>query len=235
MKHMNFTECDRAILQSYDSIVEGLADYLGDACEIVLHSLEDYQSTVIKIANGHHTGRELGVPITNEALQMLSEIKDSNSKQAIHYFTKSKKNCSMKSSTIAIRGEAGKMIGFLCININLDESFSGFLQSFLPQPGLETRAQKGNCASSIEDMILETIERTIEAVDASPDITYANRNKHIIGLLYDRGVFNMRNAVTIVANTLKITKHTVYLHLRKSTPRNEQGNCKSGKQALYDA
>ncbi|WCF09808.1 PAS domain-containing protein [Paenibacillus thiaminolyticus] len=221
MKNINFTEYDRAILQSYDSFVEGLADYLGDASEIVLHSLEDYQNTVIKIANGHHAGRELGVPITNMALQMLSEIKHSNAKQGISYFTKSKNNRSMKSSMIAIRGEAGKIIGFMCININLDESFSGFLQTFLPQADLETRAQDENFAPSIKDMILETIERTIEAVDASPDISYANRNKHIIGLLYDRGVFNMRDAVTIVANMLKITKHTVYLHLRSCSQKRE--------------
>ncbi|WP_077997099.1 PAS domain-containing protein [Paenibacillus larvae] len=59
MMNIKFTEVDRSILQSYDSIVEGLADYLGDASEIVLHSLEDYQHSVIKIANGHHTGREI--------------------------------------------------------------------------------------------------------------------------------------------------------------------------------
>jgi predicted transcriptional regulator YheO len=223
MKNVNFTERDRAILQSYDSIVEGLADYLGDASEIVLHSLEDYQHSVVKIANGHHTGRELGAPITNLALQMLNEIERSNSKQAISYFTKSKNNTSMKSSTIAIRGDAGKIIGLLCININLDESFSGFLKTFMPQPEhFEARGQQEHFASSVEDMIHETIERTIEAVDSSPDISYANRNKHIIGLLHDRGVFNLRDAVTIVANTLKITKHTVYLHLRNHTPRNER-------------
>lgn len=222
MKNMHFTERDRAILQSYDSIVEGLADYLGDSSEIVLHSLEDYQHSVVKIANGHHTGRELGAPITNLALQMLNEIERSNSKQAISYFTKSKNNCMMKSSTIAIRGEEGKIIGLLCINLNLDDSFTGFLKTFMPQPDFESGRQQEHFASSVEDMIHETIERTIEAVDSSPDISYANRNKHIIGLLHDRGVFNMRDAVTIVANTLKITKHTVYLHLRNHTPKNER-------------
>ncbi|MGG4397389.1 transcriptional regulator [Paenibacillus thiaminolyticus] len=217
-----FTEQDRSILESYDSVVEGLADYLGDASEIVLHSLEDYQHSVIKIANGHHTGRELGAPITNLALQMLQEIEQSNSKQAISYFTRSKNNRLMKSSTIAIRGEAGKIIGLLCINMNLDEPFSQVLQAFVPHPDLESRGQTEHFASSVEDMIQETIERTIEAVDASPDISYANRNKHIIGLLYERGVFNMRDAVTIVANALKITKHTVYLHLRNHTSKSEK-------------
>ncbi len=222
MMNIKFTEVDRSILQSYDSIVEGLADYLGDDSEIVLHSLEDYQHSVIKIANGHHTGREIGAPITNLALEMLKEIEQSNSKQAVSYFTKSKNNRLMKSSTIAIRGEDDKIIGLLCINMNMDESFYGFLKAFMPFLDIETRGQQEHFANSVEEMILETIEQTIEAVDASPDISYANRNKHIIGLLYEKGVFNMRDAVTIVANALKITKHTVYLHLRNHTAKSEK-------------
>ncbi|MGG4193218.1 PAS domain-containing protein [Paenibacillus jamilae] len=217
-----FTERDHLILESYDAVVEGLANYLGPASEIVLHSLEDYQHSVVKIANGHHTGRELGAPITNIALQMLQEIEQSNGKQSLSYFTRSKNNRQMKSSTIAIRGDSGKIIGLLCINMNIDESFSDVLQTFLPQPDMEARGQSEHFASSVEDMIQETIERTIEEVDASPDISYANRNKHIIGLLHERGVFNLRDAVTLVSNALKITKHTVYLHLRNNASKGEK-------------
>ncbi|MDT8975293.1 PAS domain-containing protein [Paenibacillus sp. chi10] len=217
-----FTERDHLILESYDAVVEGLADYLGPASEIVLHSLEDYQHSVVKIANGHHTGRELGAPITNIALQMLQEIEQSHGKQSLSYFTRSKNNRQMKSSTIAIRGDSGKIIGLLCINMNIDESFADVLQTFLPQPDMEAREQSEHFASSVEDMIQETIERTIEEVDASPNISYANRNKHIIGLLHERGVFNLRDAVTLVANALKITKHTVYLHLRNNASKGEK-------------
>ncbi|GGG11939.1 helix-turn-helix transcriptional regulator [Paenibacillus aceti] len=217
-----FTERDHLILQSYEAVVEGLAEYLGSASEIVLHSLEDYQHSVIKIANGHHTGREIGAPITNIALQMLQEIEQSKVKKSLSYFTRSKNNRLMKSSTIAIWGDDGKIIGLLCINMNIDESFADVLQTFLPQPDMESRGQAEHFASSVEEMIQETIERTIEEVDASQEITYANRNKHIIGLLHERGVFNMRDAVTIVANALKISKHTVYLHLRNITSKAEK-------------
>lgn len=41
---------------------------------MVLHSLEDTEHSVIKIINGHHTGRTEGMPITDLALQMLEEI-----------------------------------------------------------------------------------------------------------------------------------------------------------------
>ena len=36
----------------------------------------------------------------------------------------------------------------------------------------------------------------------------------IIEILYQQGVFNMKNAVEHVAELLEISKNTVYLHLR---------------------
>ena len=74
---MKLTEIDRKILQSYDTVLDGLAEYLGEGCEIVLHSLENLEQSVIKIVNGHHTGRTIGAPITNLAMEMLEEIQAS--------------------------------------------------------------------------------------------------------------------------------------------------------------
>ena len=70
------TDTDRQILQSYRNLVRGLEDYLGDAYEIVLHSLESMENSVIAIANGHHTGRTEGSPITDLALYMLNSIQE---------------------------------------------------------------------------------------------------------------------------------------------------------------
>jgi len=66
-------------------MMEGLADYLGGGYEMVLHSLEDTEHSVIKIINGHHTGRTEGMPITDLALQMLEEIEKDGEKSYISY------------------------------------------------------------------------------------------------------------------------------------------------------
>ena len=52
-KTMSFTRMDRMVLESYKTLCEGLANYLGDGYEIVLHSLENYDNSVIKIINGY--------------------------------------------------------------------------------------------------------------------------------------------------------------------------------------
>ena len=74
-KTMSFTRMDRMVLESYKTLCEGLANYLGDGYEIVLHSLENYDNSVIKIINGYYTGRKEGAPITDLALHMLEDIR----------------------------------------------------------------------------------------------------------------------------------------------------------------
>ena len=45
-------------------------------------------------------------------------------------------------------------------------------------------------------------------------ITASNKNKMIVYLLDDYGIFNIKDAVIKVASLLNISKNTVYMHLR---------------------
>ena len=82
---MHLTKTDRAVLESYKILCDGLANYLGEGYEIALHSLENYDSSVIKIINGYYTGRKEGAPITDLALHMLEDIKRNKSTQSARF------------------------------------------------------------------------------------------------------------------------------------------------------
>ena len=73
---MKYSKTDRLILDSYAAMIEGLSTYLGSVYEISLHSLEDYNHSVVKIMNGYHSGRSAGAPLTDLALNMLKRIHD---------------------------------------------------------------------------------------------------------------------------------------------------------------
>ena len=79
-KYLVLTKTDRIILESYKVVLDGLSKYLGDGYELILHSLEDLEHSVIKIINGHYTGRVEGAPITDLALSMLNKIKEKRSR-----------------------------------------------------------------------------------------------------------------------------------------------------------
>lgn len=216
---MFFSEKDRMILETYKTIILGLADYLGENSEVVLHSLENLEKSVIMIA-GEHTGRKIGAPITDLALNMLKEINCSEKKPYQTYFTKNKNGKKMKSSTIAIYGENNRIIGLLCINLNLDCPFDDFIKDFIyPKEEININQIKNqylveNFSNDSEHLIEAIIEKISLEIRDNQEITISNKNKEIIKKLYEEGIFNMKDSVFKVAEYLNISKHTVYLHLR---------------------
>lgn len=211
---MKLTETDEKILKSYDTIVDGLAEYLGNSCEIVLHSLENLNQSVIKIVNGHHTGRKVGAPITNLALEMLNKIKQHEHKTSISYFTKNKQGEPLKSATIAIRGEKGRIIGLVCINFHLNTPLINFLSVFTYSGEMEADSHKEIFSDNRSDMMEEAMSRAKQVVFLDNTVLPSLKNRKIIQILHDEGIFNMKNSVEFVANQLDISKNTVYMHIR---------------------
>lgn len=214
---MVLSDIDRQILSSYKAMVDSLADYLSPSSEVVLHSLEDYNNSVIKIANGHHTGRKIGAPITDIALKMLSEIKNSDDKTCKTYFTRAKNGNSLKSNTTAIYGEKGKIIGLLCMNLNLDTSFVDFVRCFFPDKDQTAQNSQENneiFANSTNELVLSALDNIVFEVNNDSFVSSINKNKEIIKRLHDKGIFNIKDSPNLVADYLKISKNTVYLHLR---------------------
>ncbi|ABN74725.1 MULTISPECIES: helix-turn-helix transcriptional regulator [Actinobacillus] len=217
-KFQTFSEEDHAILASYFPIVDGIAALIGDHCEIVLHSLEFLENSAIYIANGHNTDRKIGSPLTDKALKSLHQMKtDSVSKP---YFTRSKGGVLMKSVTIAIRNSKQHVIGFICININLDVPVSQFLSTFIA-PLQEDEDTSVNFASSVEELVIQTIENTIEETMADRNVANNNKNRHIVVSLYEKGIFDIKDAINQVADRLNISRHTVYLYIRQIKQDNE--------------
>lgn len=214
MENIKLTKADHMILESYITIMEGLADYLGEGYELVLHSLENLNQSVVKIINGHHTGRVAGAPITDLALSMLADIEKNKDKKFITYFNNKKKDRPLKSSTIAIYGENQKVIGLLCINLYLNIPFSVLISSFV-QTSCEVNEQIDEVfLDNTSDLVEHACLEAIEFIQDDSTISVQNRNKEIISILYDTGIFNIKDSIIKVAEHLAISKNTVYMHLR---------------------
>ncbi|ACA31582.1 helix-turn-helix transcriptional regulator [Histophilus somni] len=213
-----FTNEDHTILNSYIAVVEGISALIGEHCEIVLHSLEDLEHSAICIANGHNTNRQVGSPITNFALTSLHNMQTESVSKP--YFTRSKSKGLMKSVTIAIRNGNQRIIGLLCININLDIPMSQFIQALMPAPE-QVEMSAVNFASSVEELVVQTIEQTIEEITADRLVANHNKNRQIVLSLYEKGIFDIKDAINLVAERLNISRHTVYLYIRQL--KQEQG------------
>ena len=212
---VKLTNTDRAILNSYKGLCDGLSDYLGDGYEFVLHSLEDFDKSVIKIINGSYTGRKEGSPITDLALRMLEKTKEPEHKWHISYFSKNKKGEPLHSCTITIEGENNRIIGLLCINFYMNTPMYKFLGNlFEPAKPLSDTALNETFVDNTTELINEAVNQIRNEVFADLNITTQNRNKEIITRLADRGIFKLKNSVIQCAEILGISKNTVYMHLR---------------------
>ena len=200
-----FDQTDFDILKSYEAVVDGLAMLIGSHCEIVLHSLQDLKCSAIRIANGEHTGRKIGSPITDLALRMLHDMTGADSSVSKCYFTRAKSGVLMKSLTIAIRNREQRVI----------------VPPETPDVGSSV-----NFASSVEDLVTQTLEFTIEEVNADRNVSNNAKNRQIVLNLYEKGIFDIKDAINQVADRLNISKHTVYLYIRQFKSGDFQGQDK---------
>jgi len=208
---------DKLLIESYKTTMEGLAAYYGDAFEFVLHDLTNYNRSIVKIVNGHHSGRKEGGPITDFALSMLEQIQKSGTSAKTpytSYISASKYGKPVRSTTIVIFGEKKAAIGLLCINLYLDSPISSLLQNFSITHVSDYVGE--NFSSDPNELIIRTLERVRKEVEADSSIPHYLKNKEIIVQLYHQGIFKLKNAVPLVSKDMKISKNTVYLHLRSA-------------------
>jgi len=210
-----FTEEDHQTLRSYDGVVDGIATLFGKHCEVILHSLESVERSVIKISNGFNTGRVEGSPITDLALKMLQDISSQNKQCSKAYFTQTKDGQVMRSMTIAIKNRSERTIGLICININLGASFLDFVQELIPTPETKDAVSSENFATTVEELVDRSVEETITEINNRTDIANNAKNKHIVISLHQQGIFDIKDAINMVADKLNISKHTVYLYIRQ--------------------
>lgn len=210
---MKLSKTDRKILQSYIGVLEGLADYLSDCYEIVLHSLEKLERSAICVINGEHTGRQVGAPITDLAVEMLREM-EATGQNHVCYFSSNKNGDPLKSTTIAIRGENSRIIGLICINMYLNVPLNHFLGALISPESLKENHRPEAFAQNPTDVVTTALEKERERVMADDTILPRNKNKAIIEGLYDSGIFQFKEAVTILMEKMGISRNTIYMHIR---------------------
>lgn len=208
------TPAEKLVLNSYRNLVRGLEDYLGEGYEIVLHSLESMEHSVIAIANGHYTNRHEGSPITDLALDMLHSTQQEPGKSYISYFSRNREGEPLRSTTIVIYGENQRAIGLLCINFYLNTPLYKIV-SHLTENALDERPMLTETfVDNAEELLTRVVEQIKEEVEADSHILPSLKNKEIIKRCSSQGIFQIKNAVASVAKLLHISKKTVYLHLK---------------------
>jgi len=208
---------DKANLRALEAVVEGVAEIFGRNCEVVLHSLEDMSHSVVKIVNGHVTGRKAGSPLTDFGVEVLRKADSLERDVTGSYYTKLDDGRLLKSVTMLIRNPQGKPIGFMCINIDLSAPLLGFLREFTPTD-VEASSEKvvEHFPSSMKDLISRALEMVMADVNNRKGISPSEKSKLVVLGLYKRGIFNVRGAIDLIAKEMGVSRYTVYNYIREA-------------------
>jgi predicted transcriptional regulator YheO len=113
-----------------DKVMTLLERHLGPKCEVVLHDLTgDYGSSIVDIRHGHITNRKIGDSGSNLGLEVLRGTVQDGDK--FNYITYTRDNKVLRSSSIYIRGDDGRVIGAICLNLDITQSL--LCEEFLHQ------------------------------------------------------------------------------------------------------
>ncbi|MDG0920057.1 PAS domain-containing protein [Enterococcus faecalis] len=199
-------------------MLDGLGNFFGSTHEVILHSLENLESSAIKVINGHFSNRKEGAPITDMALKMLSQVESEHDYALKPYYNKNQKGVILKSSTIPVIGENDRIIGLICINMHLEMPLIDYLQDLLPSGQQNDMSQElknsEHFSDNIDELITTSLTKVKQAVESDPNVSHLNQNKEIVIRLYDQGIFNLKDSVIKIADRLGISKNTIYLHIR---------------------
>ena len=209
------------LLEPYATIVDFMADYLGEHTEIVLHDLTDLEHSIVKIRNGHISGRHENDPCTDFVLRVLQQA-SSTAQYDTNYGSSDRNGRSIKSGSFYIRDQDKKIIGMLCINMETDtysqlraylDSFFGYCETKkLPS---EHERVKENLGISIEEMVDAVLARVIANCGCDVKHLSSEGKEQIIEQLDNEGIFLLKGSIPKTAAALGISEPTVYRYLKK--------------------
>lgn len=216
---INYQE-KRDVLLRYIPVADMIAATFGSNCEVVIHDLENVQSSLIYI-KGSVTGRTIGAPTTEVILKELQQHGDSV-KDMLGFTTRTQDGKSLKTSTSFIRDNSGKVIGFLGINFDIT-AFSMVNQII---KDFSTTLDVNQSESPMNESYAQNIEEVFESIISNvlleiaiPISNMTRKDKiYFVHQLEERGTFLIQGSADRIAEVLGVSKQTIYNYLEIARP-----------------
>lgn len=194
-------------------IAHGIAEQFGSDCEVVIHDhSKGLDKSIVYIENNHVTGRVVGGPSSSIGF----EIKRNNSQwqNQFGYLTKLNNGKTLRSSSIYFKDDDGKVIGSLCINLdisnmlNMQQSFE-----FLTKPKHSDEVPE-IFVTNVDEIVDRLIKEFM--ADKPYDLEHIKKKEAIelVSFLDQRGAFQIRNSVEKLCALLHVSRVTMYDYIK---------------------
>ena len=205
---------DKKMMDFLTRLSRGLAAQFGENCEIVVHDIKPGDETISSISlieNGHVTGRKVGDGPSQAVIDALTEggaVED-----RLSYFTKTDDGKILRSTTIYIKNDEGRVEGVFSINIDITylalaenaiRSFTGTVDSKNSAPKI---------TSDVESLLDDLIEQSVRLVGKPVALMTKDDKIKAIRFLNDTGAFLITRSGDKVASYFNISKFTLYNYI----------------------
>jgi predicted transcriptional regulator YheO len=203
------------LLVPFIPVVELLGAMLGSDYEVVLHEVSGGKSSIVAIANGELTGRDIDAPMTDFGQFLMSSPKAANIDFIANYPSEAGNGRAMRSGVALIRDEEKNLAGFLCINYDMTRAsvlkdMGEFLMKTSP---LSFETVKSERFGGVGDAA-SYIERARKKFGKPLIYLSSDERRQCIKHMEKIGFFKLKGAVDIFAKETKRSKYTIYADIR---------------------
>jgi len=218
------TKPSRSFLSCFFPVVDCIADLLGPNCEVVLHDISKPGHSILKIRNGHVTGRKEGDALTDLGLEMIKEA-EKGLEVLGNYNPKTKNGRVLKSNAINIKDTDNRLVGIICINLDTsefkktEEKLHQVIRTinefcFVGEERT-TKVKEERFESDLWSIIQQIINEIINKKGKLGERLTKKDRVEVIRALEEKGIFFARGAIHYVSKSLGLSTSTVYRYLEE--------------------
>jgi len=195
------------LLRTGETIAKALADMFAPTCEVVLHDLKQPAHSIVAIENPL-SGRKIGDSTTELG---LSRINDPNFPDVLQsYPNQFPDGRPAKSTSIGLRDSAGRCVAAICINMDISLlSSANRVIDQLISTGAASPVKESLRGRSLDE-ITRLLEEFAARQGAQPRALSADQRRQAIQMLAESGLLRLRGAPSSAADTLGISRTTLY-------------------------
>ncbi len=199
-----------ALWKQYEPFIQAIVELFHPFAEAAVHDLE--KGKIVAIYH-NISQRKIGDPSPLKELQVnIQDFPDFFSP----YYKENWDGRPLKCTSVTMRNQAGKPIGLICINVDVSFFRDGaqLLDAFL-----KTKVEASNpveiFSAGGEEQVLKVLKQCLEEKNLS--LVHLNRDqkKELVWQLYQKGVFNFKNAIPLVAKKLKTSRGSIYNYIKQ--------------------
>ncbi|WP_292833549.1 PAS domain-containing protein [Microbacterium sp.] len=211
------------LITVFSRLVEPIGRALPTSSEVVLHDLSLLPNSIVAVF-GDVTGRRAGDPATD---LLLEQAVTGFAEHDLGYETVLSDGRRMRSSTMIIRDVAGNPVAALCINTDVSAwmaikqiadvmvSVAGVKEGDRPIALPPTTEPKEMFVRDVDELASYLIYQTITGVGIPVSQMKKEHKLQVVAKLKARGLFLLREAVEMIAESLEVSRFTIYNYLNE--------------------